>query len=97
MEKPIRNTPKAADNIIKIPEDEHDFPDVLFHESGFKMQKFKGKLIYEPEYDLTPNQEYYGVPGEWNVVVTYNKNNNQYKTQHPEPQFNAQILSEPVD
>jgi len=56
------------------------------------MLKYSGSLIYQPDYKLTPNQEYYGILGEWNVVVTYDKDKDQYKTEHPEPQFNAQIL-----
>jgi len=89
-----KESPKAKDNLEQIPEDPHDFPDDLYHKNGFRMSKYTGVLTYKPVTGLKPNQEYYGVEGQWNVVVTYNKNKDQYITEHPEPQFNAQILYE---
>ena len=58
------------DSISKEP---HIFPEHLFHSNGFKMEKYRGELIYKQNYELTPNQDYFGVPGEWDVVVTYDK------------------------
>ena len=79
------------DSISKEP---HIFPEHLFHSNGFKMEKYRGELIYKQNYELTPNQDYFGVPGEWDVVVTYDKEKNRYFTEHPEKQFNSQILYE---
>jgi len=41
-----------------------------------------GVLTYKPVTGLRPNQEYYGVDGQWNVVVAYNKD--QYITEPPQ-------------
>ena len=58
------------------------FPEKLQHSSGAVLEEIKeDELIYKPVYALGDNQRFYGIPGEWNVVVT--KENDKYITQHP--------------
>lgn len=70
----------------------HVFPDHLYHSSGAILEEMAGNLLYKPNYILKENQNIYGIPGEWNVVVTFK--DGKYTTEHPSDYLNNQILTE---
>jgi hypothetical protein len=49
-------------------------------------------IIYKPTYHLEKNQEFYGVPGEWNVVVTHTDKG--FISEHPMSYLDKQQLTE---
>lgn len=102
------NTKQSNDKqIIKVPSEaiklkpnpvtrtEHIFPPMLFHINGMKIVPITENFIYKPNYVLSKNQRHYGIPGSWDVVITYE--GNEYKSEHYQDYLNGLFFNEEVD